>query len=333
MDTSERLEPYFRALRSQVPPDEDLSVRIMRRQRMLIALRERVLDEHARRQRSAWWRRLGFGALVLGTSAAAVLVAIRPDKSHAPASVAVVVPAEVGVAVTVGTLTVEHQGGRRNVAAGQGTAVGSDDALATIPGGQAQLRLADVAAVTLAQDTRLTEIGGPTGHVDRVRLARGSMHLKVNKLAANQRFHVVTPDADVQVHGTEFDVNLMAEPKPHTCVRVQEGLVQVTATTGRHMIGAGESWGCDEQKAVVQALETSPELIPPPRADRRPRTAKELNDLRIQNALFQRALRAERSGDLSTANTTYRGLLKRFPAGPLSAQARTNLSALGTHQP
>jgi hypothetical protein len=156
---------------------------------------------------------------------------------------------------------------------------------------------------------------------EAVRLVRGRAHLKVKKLHAGQRFHVLTPDADVQVRGTEFDVELRPGSVPATCVRVQEGLVAVQAG-GEHLVAPGQSWGCEP-----------PVAAPPPAARRAAAPARSApretpSDLRAQNELFQSALEAERAGAYAEAGRLYRRLLARSPRGPLSAQARANLAGV-----
>ncbi|HEX3694993.1 MAG TPA: FecR family protein [Polyangia bacterium] len=263
--------------------------------------------------------------MAFGTATGLVAIALRPSpKFQAAAALPSPAIAEVGVAVTSGTIFVNQPGGsRRQVAAGQDIDVTADDALETAAATESQVRLASIANVLLREDTSLLDIATRGGQVDRIRLAHGSVHLKVTKLAADRRFHVVTADADVQVKGTEFDVNLIAEPTPHTCVRVQEGLVQVTTSNAMiKMVAAGETFGCGERAARSTAV-----APPAPRPERHAR-AMAASDLRMQNELFQRALSDEHAGLYTQAGDIYHGLLRRYPTGPLAAQARANLAAM-----
>jgi TolA-binding protein len=166
------------------------------------------------------------------------------------------------------------------------------------------------------------------GQVERISLTKGHAHLRVSKLRDGRRFHVITPFADVQVRGTAFDVEIVPGIAPSTCVRVQEGLVEITAAKTSHLVGAGQTWGCDP--TVVPGV-TSRLVHAPTRgatAIPRSRSAAENRALRAQNQLFQQALRAQRAGSNDTAVEAYRAFLKRYPDAPLAAQAKANLAAI-----
>ena len=319
------IEYYLQELRTLVRPDEAPSTKVLRRQKLLPALRQCVSAGTRRRRILRFWNRVGIGALTFAAAAGLVAMVFRaPPHDQSVATATPATDAEVGVAVTSGTVFVNQPAGRRQLAAGQDIDVGADDSLETTVSEQAQVRLAGIASVLLREETNLVDIGTRAGQVDRIRLTQGSVHLKVTKLAADRRFHVETPDADVQVKGTEFDVNLIAEPTPHTCVRVQEGMVQVTAGAVAKLVGPGDTWGCGESSA--KSVTTMPQ--PPDRPERRPHNTLAASDLSIQNELFQRALSNERAGLYSEAGAAYRVLLRRYPTGPLAAQARANLSVM-----
>jgi hypothetical protein len=244
------------------------------------------------------------------------------------------VPARPGaqIAVLDGTLWLDEGEARRALRAGEASGVDPTDVLEAPAERATRVQLSDTATLTLDPASRAGTIvaqATPTADwapaFEAVRLVRGRAHLKVRKLHGGQRFHVLTPDADVQVRGTEFDVEL----RPNgTCVRVQEGLVAVYAG-GEHLVAPGQTWGCAEPEAAAPA--------PAPRAEAHVRHAPAAarptpSDLRAQNALFQAALEAQRDGHDSQAARLYRQLLAKSPDGPLSAKARANLS-LVTHSP
>ncbi|HEY0713012.1 MAG TPA: hypothetical protein VGF45_10085, partial [Polyangia bacterium] len=96
-----------------------------------------------------------------------------------------------------------------------------------------------------------------------------------------------------------------------------------------HLVGAGQSWGCDPRPLPGLTATTAE----PPRAAPTPARAvsesrAESRALRIQNQLFQRALHAQRAGENQLARETYRAFLQRYPDAPLAAQARANLAAI-----
>jgi hypothetical protein len=316
-----------------VPPGRDTTARAVRRQRLLHGMRERLRTARGRLNRVRLMRRIALSTLAMGAAAtAAVIVAGRTRTVDGP-ELAHRTGAEMGVGVGVvkGSVVLyrQGQGHDRGLAAGEDIVVGKEDSLETHEQGGAQLMLSDIASLTMAPGTRVAEIAAPAGHVERITLSRGRAHLWVSKLRGGRRFHVITPDVDIQVRGTEFDVELGTGPKPKTCVRVQEGLVMVTAGTSRELLEAGRSWGCEVAEQPRAATFTTAEL---PRAlpSRAPHRSQSASDLRIQNALFQRGLRAERAGQYGAAAQVYRRLLEVYPDGPLTGQAEANLAAMPT---
>ncbi len=74
-----------------------------------------------------------------------------------------------------------------------------------------------------------------------VRLFEGSMTVKVLPLQPNERFRVITGDAEVEVHGTVFDIE--AKSDRISLVRVVRGRVEVRSVNSPvHVIGPGEKW-------------------------------------------------------------------------------------------
>jgi ferric-dicitrate binding protein FerR (iron transport regulator) len=122
--------------------------------------------------------------------------------------------------------------------------------------------------MTLAPSSRVVAVsahpgaaGGSGDAVDRLTLVSGRAHLSIATLERGRTFRVLTDAATVRGHGTEFDVEVGKGPTPRTCVRVQDGLVEVTAghephiertePTERTFVKHGESWGCDPPPATV----------------------------------------------------------------------------------
>lgn len=325
-DLRTALGRYVEALPSGEPPAPGAD----RRQRVVPRLRAHAAREHVRVRRVRFVRRASLIVTALGGAAVALVLAtgslLHPA---APARAAAT------VAVLDGTLWLDESTGRRTLSAGQASGVDGSDALESPGERETRVQLADTATLTLGPASRVGTVlaaanapeAAPT--FEAVKLIRGRAHLQVRKLHAGQRFHVLTPDADVQVRGTEFDVELVDRATGHpvpTCVRVQEGLVAVVARGETHLVAPGQTWGCAEAVAApahLAAPAPEPEAAPAHHAASRPTPS----DLRAQNAIFQQALEAERAGRYADAARLYRRLLAHAPHGPLSAQARANLAA------
>ena len=317
---------YLEALPSGAPPARDHDAR---RRRMVPMLRAHAAREHVRVRRRRVVRRASLFVTAVGGAAAAILIAAGPLRR----------PTRLGATIAVldGTLWLEEGADRRALRAGEASGIVATDELEAPAERLARVRLSDTATLTLDPASRVGTVlttlataeapeAAPT--FEAVKLVRGRAHLQVRKLHAGQRFHVLTPDADVQVRGTEFDVELRPGSVPATCVRVEEGLVAVVAGGSTHLVAPGQTWGCAEATPpAAVALPAPVAAVPvPERRVATPRTSA--SDLRLQNALFQTALEAERGGRYGDAARLYRRLLERAPHGPLASQARSNLAVV-----
>ena len=123
------------------------------------------------------------------------------------------------------------------------------DRIVTAQAGRAAITLASGThmVVTASSDLTVAEQGATTAFA----LTAGSVHADVAKLRAGERFVVRTPDGEVEVRGTSFDVAVVA-PSPScgggttTRVAVSEGVVVVRSAGGEDRVARGESWprGC-----------------------------------------------------------------------------------------
>jgi FecR protein len=331
------LASYVEALPSGAPPAHDDGTR---RRRIVPRLRAHAAREHLRARRRRLIRRTSLIVTALGGAAVALVMAsgswMRP---RAPGR------AGATIAVLDGTLWLEEGAARRTLSAGEASGVVASDELESPAERVARVQLSDTATLTLGAASRVGTVlvaanapeAAPT--FEAVKLVRGRAHLQVRKLHGGQRFHVLTPDADVQVRGTEFDVELI-EPRwgsvPTTCVRVQEGLVAVVSGGQTNLVAPGQTWGCPREAAAVAPAAAPPPVVEPPHVpeiavrapERRLASRPTPSDLRLQNGLFQQALEAERAGRYDDAAQLYRRLLARAPRGPLSSQARANLAVV-----
>jgi hypothetical protein len=329
-DLRTALGRYVEALPSGEPPAPGPD----RRQRVVPRLRAHAAREHVRVRRVRFVRRASLVVTALG--GAAVALAIAMGSLLHPAGPA---RSAATVAVLDGTLWLDAHTGRRTLSAGQASGVDGSDVLESPNERETRVQLADTATLTLGPASRVGTVlaaanapeAAPT--FEAVKLIRGRAHLQVRKLHAGQRFHVLTPDADVQVRGTEFDVELVDRATGHpvpTCVRVQEGLVAVVARGETHLVAPGQTWGCAAEPTHA-APPPAPEVTHQRQASSNSSSAPPYrpspSDLRLQNAMFQQALEAERAGRYADAARLYRRLLSHAPHGPLSVQARANLAA------
>jgi FecR protein len=336
------LSQYIDALPAGGPPARaNGRDRTARRQRLVPQLRAHASRVHTRTRRLRFARRAALTLGAVASTAAIALLVAGPGTRVAQRDVAA--PRNAMVAVLDGTLWLEDGVGRRSLRTGEAAGiggVGSFGALEAPEAAPVQVRLANTATLTLAAASRVgtvvaatTDVAGAPA-IEAVNLLRGRAHLKVTKLHAGQRFHVLTTDADVQVRGTEFDVELHPGASPATCVRVQEGLVAVFSGGETHMVAPGQTWGCEApvaHAAVTRPVVSVGHRSASPRSSER--SSERSSDLGEQNALFQAALEAQRGGRAPEATRLYRRLLARAPHGPLSAQARANLAAIDIGMP
>ncbi len=161
-------------------------------------------------------------------------------------------------------------------------------------------------------------------------MVSGAVSVHVAKLNAAERFVVVTPDAEVEVRGTRFKVDLV--PAAADCgggtltrVSVEEGVVDVRGPSGEARVPAGAQWppGCDRPQAPsARAPQGRPRATVartaavPPRSSEAPSST-----LATENDLFASALRAGREGNRRQAVELLDLLLNRFPRSPLHASA------------
>lgn len=148
------------------------------------------------------------------------------------------------------------------------------------------------AAVAPARGARFVHTVAAPGRPELVRLAEGSIALEVTPLAAGERFMVVTQDAEVEVHGTTFEV--AAEAEHLIGVRVKTGVVEVRLRGAAPVrLQAGSSWQHPraeeaERPAEAAARAAAPDLVvldeaprvSPPSGPRRSAVARVKSDPR-----------------------------------------------------
>lgn len=159
----------------------------------------------------------------------------------------------------------------------------------------------------------------------------------MTKLKAGERFVVTTPDSEVEVRGTHFQVTVV--PPDEACgqglvtrVAVSEGVVVVRSLGHEIRVEAGHSWplGCPERTA--SPVRSMPErgAASVKRAAGHTSPAKDESaasvspsTLATENDLFSAALKAGRAGDRREAVELLDVLLTRFPQSPLKQSAES----------
>jgi FecR protein len=177
---------------------------------------------------------------------------------------------------------------------------------------------------------------------ERLRLRSGKVALKVPHLGPRQYLAVETSDAVVEVHGTEFSVQVepavAADALATTRVYVVEGVVSVTHHGERKLLTAGQSWvtpiaTAAEVPDAVEAHPSVPELAPstpgpsaaattPVKRVEAPQLSPAAQDLAEQNRLFAAAQRARIEGRNGAALEGFDTLSRRFPRSELAQNAR-----------
>ena len=169
--------------------------------------------------------------------------------------------------------------------------------------------------------------------VARFRIAKGTVNVKVSPLSMGERFLVETPDREIEVKGTHFDIGLGprngCSGRTVTRVAVEEGTVIVRSPDGaERIVRAGERWpiDCVGDRGEAGSARLTPNIartVTParsrvtrssaPSSDRMPSSST----LAIENDMFSAAARAARAGDRSEALRLLERLIADYPASPL----------------
>jgi len=304
---------------------------------------ERALRARGRRRIAPW---LGWGV----AAAAAALLWIGWRGTHAPSvapdvkTATVEVPHGSRLAITsvgAGAASIETDAGVRVAATGDRIAAG---ARVSVSGpGDVLLGLDTGTRLRVAAAARMRVIA--LGAAQRFDLEAGTLEAEVAKLRIGDRFVVATPDAEVEVKGTRFEVVVRQEPAPcapfvRTQVIVHEGVVAVRAGAADVRVPAGSVWPACPTPAPspVRAAHTRPSRAPatPAAVSAAPLPATDPSTLAEQNDLFAAALAARRRGDTVEAIQWLDRLIARYPGGPLTDSARAErrrMAAAGGNAP
>jgi hypothetical protein len=332
-----------------------------RRDRLLPAVRAEVQRAPARRRRARIVRRCAIGASAIGATATAALIAVALRGGGVEPGGAALRIEPLGER---GLTFIDSSGMPSAIMAS--AAITAPGEIVAAPAAWSRLSTARGVHVDLAPRTRLRVTAlQPRPRRSGLRLEQGEVHCRVPRLGPSEQFSIATPEADVIVHGTVFTVRVGApdaDGARATCVRVDEGLVEVKHRAGSVRLGPGAQWGCAAVTAAPQASPTASDsgtapalrggaafggtapalrggasLREQPQARRSARTPNAQprrtapprrrldGTLDEENRLLSAALGAEREQDRERARALFSTLLERHPASPLAPEARAGL--------
>jgi ferric-dicitrate binding protein FerR (iron transport regulator) len=297
-----------------------------RRAKQLPLLEERVQTLAARRNRSKK-RRIVIGCFA-AAAASIVFGFALPEFRKAP-----VVVAGAEIRAIEGHLSYGDGAAERAVAPGDSLALPVAGELRTNTS-EATLETSRGLRLHMESGARLGLSGLSRNGLDgSVRLDQGQITCAVPKLHAGALFSVVTPNARVVVHGTQFTVRVDSAEAgvTRTCVRVTEGVVAVQQQSAAEaMLHAGDEWGCEARPATASPADTGRPQKAGPGARGRVAQPVRGSTLAEETALLQNALAAERKGRPGAAAVAAGRLLARFPDSPLAPEARAVLDRVST---
>lgn len=206
------------------------------------------------------------------------------------------------------------------------------------------LRTPQGVQVALAEKSEI-ELGQIAVSADHsvLSLNAGQIRCSVPHLPAGSVFSVRTSDAEVIVHGTVFSVEAPVSAAP-TCVRVEEGRVEVRLGGQYRLLEAGGSFGCavpvtdaaipdSPQSAASSSSASNPSVkhAAPTSVHARSATASPAQQsptgtLADESRLLAAALVKEREGQRAQARELFQTLVTRYPQSALAVEARAGLA-------
>ncbi len=321
-------EELLRLLAAEELPVEAGDSSPARRDRLVRSMKDELERTAEQTERKRRFRRVAYA--LSAAAGFALLGGLRLlDRLHGPASIA-------GIDAVHGTVVLTQDGSRRVLGSREGS-VHDGDALQTAAGARAHLATAK-SSVSIAESTEL-KLSQPSAAEERISLRRGRVDVAVDKAVETKRIVVVeTPDAEVVVRGTAFDVRV--EPssgKTTTFVHVTRGSVWVLAQGVQvALLGAGQTWSSAgavaavAERAPVSATSSAP-VEPAPTAASSPKLtiasskdsgAGKPGTLTEENRLFAAGVEARNRGDAARAAEHFGELLALYPQSALRESAQ-----------
>lgn len=276
----------------------------------------------AKRGRRRWQRGVAAATAIAAAIALAVAFGRGRDSSAPIAEVAPkVVPAASAMFVR-GTSAVVRHGNRTPLE--HGASLEAGDRVVVESGARTTLALPNGTSLVAADGAELVLVSAAPQMV--FELGAGSVHADVAKLRPGERFVIRTGDAEVEVHGTSFDVvRVPADPRcghgATTRVKVTEGIVAVRAAGNETFVRPRETWpaDCELAPAPPSAVEDAPVSSATRAPVKRPDAP--VSTLAAQNDLFEKAMTRKRAGDANGALEAFDELLTRYPSSHLAQSA------------
>ena len=325
-------EELLRLLAAEQVPSLSEDSSPARRDRLVRSMKDTLEAAAERSERMRRFRRVAYG---LAAAAAFALLGglLLKERAHAPVSIA-------GIDAVSGTVVLTQDGARRVIGSGE-RSVRDGDALQTAAGARARLTTAK-SLVSIAESTEV-KVSQPSRAEERISLRRGRVDVAVDKAVETKRVVVVeTPDAEVVVRGTVFDVRV--EPssgKTTTHVHVTRGSVWVLSQGVQvALLGAGQAWssaggvapsaGAAVEAAPsvpvpVAAIEPAPQLAAkakPAGGSSKDAGARKPGTLTEENKLFSAGVEARNRGDAARAAELFGELLAQYPQTALRESAQ-----------
>ncbi len=323
-------EELLRQLAQELVPNAPEDASPARRDRLVRSMKDAVERSAERSERvRRFWR----GGVIIAAAAGFLLLSgllLKEHRAHGGSGTI------AGLDRVSGTVVLTQEGTVRVVGSSE-RALHDGDSLQTAIGAHAHLAT-HKSSVNVSESTEL-KLSQPSAAEERISLRRGRVDVAVDKAVETKRSVVVeTPDAEVVVRGTVFDVRV--EPlasATNTRVHVTRGSVWVLAQGVQvALLSAGQSWS---SVGGVEAAETHPAPIPagapatePDAPTPAPTLAKlgvpakegshRVGTLAEENRLFAAGVEARNRGDAARAAEVFAELLGTYPQSTLREVAQ-----------
>jgi len=322
-------ELLLRELSNESLPTTTLDASPERRDRLVRGVKDAIGRSFEQSERRMRWRR---GVIGVAAAASFLLLggALLRERAAPSGPQAI-----AGIDGVTGTVVLTQEGARK-IVGGRECSLHDGDSLLTTVGARARVATSK-SSVKLSETTEL-RLSRPSAAEERISLRRGRVDVAVDKTVEAKRAVVVeTPDAEVVVRGTIFDVRV--EPSgaaTTTHVHVTRGSVWVLSQGVQvALLSEGQSWssagGVVEPQApaagpaveapagVSQAPAVKGAAVAPPKDAAGPRKPGTLAE---ENRLYSAAVEARNRGDAARAAELFGELLATYPQSPLREVAQ-----------